>query len=202
MLTSVVGQTHLLVLNAAIKTPRASVSTSPVRAAHPHAGEQSSIRPIDKLEKPKIEKVEIDHARTAVGVKKFPARADVIWGLALRPPTWLAGAVRFASVGVTNRSAEFFNEVPLSLQSEAGYNDARPRSQQIDENLLRRTAGPYIGVNRAVFFASTPRSGDPRKLTVRAHRANRQPWARFGHRAPSPLTAAYPQIASVPGGCC
>ena len=32
------------------------------------------------------------------------------------------------------------------LQSEAGYIDARPQSRQIDENLLRRTAGPYIWV--------------------------------------------------------
>jgi hypothetical protein len=31
------------------------------------------------------------------------------------------------------------------LQSEAGYIDARPQSRQIDENLLRRTTGPYIG---------------------------------------------------------
>ena len=35
---------------------------------------------------------------------------------------------------------------PNTLQSEAGYIDARPQSRQIDENLLRRTAGPYIGV--------------------------------------------------------
>ena len=32
------------------------------------------------------------------------------------------------------------------LQAEAGYIDARPQSRQIDETLLRRTAGPYIGV--------------------------------------------------------
>jgi len=30
------------------------------------------------------------------------------------------------------------------LQSEAGYIDARPQCRQIDETLLRRTAGPYI----------------------------------------------------------
>jgi hypothetical protein len=30
------------------------------------------------------------------------------------------------------------------LQSEAGYIDARPQRRQIDEILLRRTAGPYI----------------------------------------------------------
>jgi hypothetical protein len=33
-----------------------------------------------------------------------------------------------------------------SLQSEAGYIDARPHIRQLDENLLQRTAGPYIGV--------------------------------------------------------
>jgi len=33
-----------------------------------------------------------------------------------------------------------------TLQSEAGYIDVRPQSRQIDENLLRRTAGPYIRV--------------------------------------------------------
>ena len=32
------------------------------------------------------------------------------------------------------------------LQSEAGYIDARPQCRQIDETLLRRTAGPYIRV--------------------------------------------------------
>jgi hypothetical protein len=31
------------------------------------------------------------------------------------------------------------------LQSEAGYIDARPHVRQIDETLLQRTAGPYIG---------------------------------------------------------
>jgi hypothetical protein len=30
------------------------------------------------------------------------------------------------------------------LQSEAGYIDARPQTRQLDENLLQRTAGPYI----------------------------------------------------------
>ena len=33
-----------------------------------------------------------------------------------------------------------------ALQSEAGYIDARPQCPQIDEILLRRTAGPYIRV--------------------------------------------------------
>jgi hypothetical protein len=30
--------------------------------------------------------------------------------------------------------------------NQAAYIDARPQSRQIDENLLRRTAGPYIRV--------------------------------------------------------
>src|SRR6516225_2771185 len=33
-----------------------------------------------------------------------------------------------------------------TLQSKAGYIDARPQSRQTDENLLQRTAGPYIWV--------------------------------------------------------
>jgi hypothetical protein len=36
-----------------------------------------------------------------------------------------------------------------TLQSEAGYIDARPHVRQIDEILLQRTAGPYIGSDRA-----------------------------------------------------
>src|ERR1700751_1545790 len=35
-----------------------------------------------------------------------------------------------------------------TLQAEAGYIDARPLSAGIDENLLQRTAGPYIRVRR------------------------------------------------------
>src|ERR1700683_4820444 len=47
---------------------------------------------------------------------------------------------------------------PLTLQSEAGYIDARPHNRQLDENLLRRTAGPYKWVNcrrRASWPAAT-----------------------------------------------
>jgi hypothetical protein len=33
-----------------------------------------------------------------------------------------------------------------TLQSEAGYIDARPNIRQLDETLLQRTAGPYIRV--------------------------------------------------------
>jgi hypothetical protein len=40
-----------------------------------------------------------------------------------------------------------------TLQSEAGYIDARPYCR-IDENLLHRTAGPYIWVNRVTFAVS------------------------------------------------
>ena len=43
-----------------------------------------------------------------------------------------------------------------TLQSEAGYIDARPYIRQIDETLLQRTAGPYIRVISAEF----PMSGD------------------------------------------
>jgi len=47
------------------------------------------------------------------------------------------------------------------LQSEAGYIDARPLTPA-RQNLLQRTAGPYIGVNRVwpltVHFRSIPNS--------------------------------------------
>jgi len=36
----------------------------------------------------------------------------------------------------------------LAPIEEAGYIDARPHIRQIDETLLQRAAGPYIGVNR------------------------------------------------------
>ena len=42
-----------------------------------------------------------------------------------------------------------------TLQSEAGYIDARPYCR-IDENLLHRTAGPYIWVIRVVLAACRP----------------------------------------------
>ena len=35
------------------------------------------------------------------------------------------------------------------LQSKAGYIDARPHIRQLDEVLLQRTAGPYIGSKAA-----------------------------------------------------
>ena len=36
------------------------------------------------------------------------------------------------------------------LQSEAGYIDARPHIRQLDEVLLQRTAGPYIGSDSVI----------------------------------------------------
>jgi hypothetical protein len=36
------------------------------------------------------------------------------------------------------------------LQSKAGYIDARPHIPQLEEVLLQRTAGPYIGSNSAL----------------------------------------------------
>jgi hypothetical protein len=52
-----------------------------------------------------------------------------------------------------------------TLQAEAGYIDARPLSAGIDENLLQRTAGPYIGVKlrrtqcEHMFFRVAPDNG-------------------------------------------
>ena len=53
-----------------------------------------------------------------------------------------------------------------------------------------------------VVFCTFMRRAYPPKLTVKADVANWQPWAIFSRRAPSPLAAAYPQIASVLDGCC
>jgi hypothetical protein len=52
-----------------------------------------------------------------------------------------------------------------TLQSEAGYIDARPHIRQIDETLLQRAAGPYIGVMnggswRARITSASPQSSD------------------------------------------
>ena len=54
-----------------------------------------------------------------------------------------------AADGVTRESERAdFHDGPehSTLQSEAGYIDARPQSRQIDESLLQRTAVPYIAV--------------------------------------------------------
>jgi hypothetical protein len=39
-----------------------------------------------------------------------------------------------------------------TLQSKAGYIDARPQSRQTDKNLLQRTAGPYIWVKGSLCY--------------------------------------------------
>jgi hypothetical protein len=54
------------------------------------------------------------------------------------------------------------------LQSEAGYIDARPKSRQIDETLLRRTAGPYM-------WAIIPASRAAKKITGTAPISCREP---------------------------
>src|SRR5438132_12462290 len=56
-----------------------------------------------------------------------------------------------------------------ALQSEAGYIDARPQIRQIDENLLRRTAGPYIWVKpgHRALTAALPLSPHQRNSTGR-----------------------------------
>ena len=46
-----------------------------------------------------------------------------------------------------------------TLQSEAGYIDARPHIRQIDETLLQRAAGPYIRVKALNRFAIVARCG-------------------------------------------
>ena len=48
-----------------------------------------------------------------------------------------------------------------TLQSEAGYIDARPHVRQIDETLLQRTAGPYIRVKTGGYRTATAMAGSP-----------------------------------------
>jgi transposase len=72
-----------------------------------------------------------------------------------------------------------------TLQSEAGYIDARPQSRQIDENLLRRTAGPYNGSDSVAPTTSpvrlcgrcSPVSGPMPAAGSRQPWANRRPTA-------------------------
>jgi hypothetical protein len=45
------------------------------------------------------------------------------------------------------------------LQSKAGYIDARPHIRQLDEILLQRTAGAYIGVISRPHAVTWARSG-------------------------------------------
>src|SRR5438132_14241241 len=71
------------------------------------------------------------------GGSVFPARANT------GDPKW---PVRGLSGNEIERELRSMMAGSTSaLQSEAGYIDARPQIRQIDENLLRRTAGPYIG---------------------------------------------------------
>ena len=56
-----------------------------------------------------------------------------------------------------------------TLQSEAGYIDARPYCR-IDENLLHRTAGPYIRVTLGKARTEQNESGFPRATDLRAKR--------------------------------
>src|ERR1700676_481194 len=66
------------------------------------------------------------------------------------------------------------------LQSEAGYIDARPQRRQIDEILLRRTAGPYIGSKTP--FWLTGQCGWRTPETGPAGRPRRRvPWAKCRH---------------------
>ena len=52
------------------------------------------------------------------------------------------------------------------LQSEAGYIDARPHVRQIDETLLQRTAGPYVGVKTGGYRTATWPSASPRLTDI------------------------------------
>jgi hypothetical protein len=52
-----------------------------------------------------------------------------------------------------------------TLQSEVGYIDARPYCR-IDENLLHRTAGPYIRVKGRRTHGEHNRSASPWELTI------------------------------------
>src|SRR5438132_11259372 len=79
------------------------------------------------------------------GGSVFPARAntgDPKWPVRGLSGNEIARALISMMAGSTS-----------ALQSEAGYIDARPQIRQIDENLLRRTSGPYIWVNLVVTSA-------------------------------------------------
>jgi len=56
-----------------------------------------------------------------------------------------------------------------TLQSEAGYSNARPR-QPSRRNLLQRTAGPYSWVNRVDFGVSEPSLLSPQPRRDSGHR--------------------------------
>ena len=59
------------------------------------------------------------------------------------------------------------------LQSEAGYIDARPHVRQIDETLLQRTAGPYIGVKTRSYRTATCAPASPRTADMLLERLSR-----------------------------
>jgi hypothetical protein len=75
------------------------------------------------------------------------------------------------------------------LQSEAGYIDARPQCRQIDETLLRRTAGPYIRVT-----GGGAGSVSPRPLYLQLRKSPRPAalalWARSGHHGQQEIARA------------
>src|SRR3984893_4298577 len=72
-----------------------------------------------------------------------------------------------------------------TLQSEAGYIDARPHVRQIDETLLQRTAGPYIGV---IFVRSTRsrRSRHVRFAPIASEPSHRSDSTRCAMSSPAP----------------
>jgi hypothetical protein len=55
-----------------------------------------------------------------------------------------------------------------TLQSEAGYIDARPHIRQINETLLPRTAGPYMWVTLRRTQSEDIWSGLPQIATINA----------------------------------
>src|SRR5438132_13816787 len=98
------------------------------------------------------------------GGSVFPARAntgDPKWPVRGLSGNEIARALISMMAGSTS-----------ALQSEAGYIDARPQIRQIDENLLRRTAGPYIRVKLRTARFEHNASVVPPKLTP-LHEVNR-----------------------------
>jgi len=69
-----------------------------------------------------------------------------------------------------------------TLQSEAGYSNARPH-QPGRRNLLHRTAGPYSRVNLHKAPSEHIESAIPPKLAVKTDVGDRQGWATSGHSA-------------------
>jgi hypothetical protein len=63
------------------------------------------------------------------------------------------------------------------LQSKAGYIDARPHIRQLEQVLLQRTAGPYIGSEADL----TPSLGHVRFAPQSGHRWKGNRFARWPH---------------------